>query len=155
MRGPAGALHFREKTSSPLHVTTISLDLFVYARVQEGCPDDASSVPNPRDVPLHEEGYVVTSRRTGSESTVYAAIFGCYVIFVNRVGNEGPLAFWGESEIIDPFGQVVATASGASEEIIYAEASLGQLREARTVLHTVRDDDLSFLHRRVERIMSR
>ncbi len=32
----------------------------------------------------------------------YAAMFGCYVIFVNRVGNEGPLAFWGEREIIDP-----------------------------------------------------
>jgi predicted amidohydrolase len=85
----------------------------------------------------------------------YAAIFGCYVVFVNRAGSEGPLTFWGESEIIDPFGHVVAAATGGSEELVYGEASLAQLREARTVLHTLRDDDLSFFKRRVEKIMVR
>jgi predicted amidohydrolase len=85
----------------------------------------------------------------------YAAIFGCYVVFVNRAGSEGPLKFWGESEIIDPFGQPVAVSSGEAEELVYGEADLGQLREARTVLHTLRDDDLSFLQRRLEKIIVR
>jgi len=85
----------------------------------------------------------------------YAAIFGCYVVFVNRTGSEGPLTFWGESEIIDPFGQVVAASSGSAEEVIRGDASLRQMREARTVLHTLRDDDLSFLGRRLEKIMVR
>lgn len=85
----------------------------------------------------------------------YAAIFGCYVVFVNRTGSEGPLTFWGESEIIDPFGQVVAASSGSAEETIRGEASLRQIREARTVLHTLRDDDLSFLRRRLEKIIDR
>jgi predicted amidohydrolase len=85
----------------------------------------------------------------------YAAIFGCYVVFVNRAGSEGPLNFWGESEIIDPFGHPVAVSSGEAEELVYGEADLGQLREARTVLHTLRDDDLSFLQRRLEKIIVR
>jgi predicted amidohydrolase len=85
----------------------------------------------------------------------YAAIFGCYVVFVNRAGTEGPLRFWGESEIIDPFGHAVAVSSGEAEDLVYGEADLGQLREARTVLHTLRDDDLSFLQRRLEKIIVR
>jgi len=49
----------------------------------------------------------------------------------------------------------VAAASGSAEEIIRGDASLGQMREARTVLHTLRDDDLSFLRRRLEKIIAR
>jgi predicted amidohydrolase len=85
----------------------------------------------------------------------YAAIFGCYVVFVNRTGSEGPLRFWGESEIIDPFGHVVAAATSDAEELVYGEARLEQLREARTILHTLRDDDLSLFTRRAEKIMIR
>lgn len=85
----------------------------------------------------------------------YAAIFGCYVVFANRTGSEGPLTFWGESEIIDPFGQVVAASNGRAEETICGEASLRHMREARTVLHTLRDDDFNFLRRRLEGIMAR
>lgn len=75
----------------------------------------------------------------------YAAIFGCYVVFVNRVGSENNLHFWGGSEIIDPFGQMVATSAGKDEELVYGEVQLAQMREARTVLYTLRDEDLSFL----------
>jgi len=85
----------------------------------------------------------------------YAAVFGCYVVFVNRRGSEGPLKFWGESEMIDPFGQVVAASAGDAEELIVGEATLAQIREARTVLHTLRDDDWSFFERRVGKIMAR
>ncbi len=85
----------------------------------------------------------------------YAAIFGCYVVFVNRVGSESDLCFWGGSEIIDPFGQTVASSAGEGEELVYGEAQLTQVREARTVLYTLRDDDLNFLQRRLAKIIDR
>ena len=85
----------------------------------------------------------------------YAAIFGCYVVFVNRVGSENNLHFWGGSEIIDPFGQMVASSAGKDEELVYGEVQLAQVREARTVLYTLRDDDLSFLQRRLTKIIDR
>ncbi len=66
-------------------------------------------------------------------------------MFVNRVGSESNLHFSGGSEIIDPSGQAVAISAGEGEELVYGEAQLAQVREARTVLYTLRDDDLSFL----------
>ena len=83
----------------------------------------------------------------------YASMYGVYVLFVNRVGGDQGLTFWGGSEIVDPFGKVIAASQTADEEIIRAEISLAEVREARTVLHTVRDEDLSLIQRRLERVM--
>jgi predicted amidohydrolase len=83
----------------------------------------------------------------------YASMYGVYVLFVNRVGDDNDLTFWGGSQIIDPFGKVIAQAQGDAEEVIEAEVKLAEVREARTVLHTVRDENLSFLNHRLERVI--
>jgi len=49
----------------------------------------------------------------------------------------------------------VTASTGAIEELVIGEAGLAQIREARTVLHTLRDDDWSFFERRVGKIMTR
>lgn len=84
----------------------------------------------------------------------YASMYGVYVLFANRVGNDQKLTFWGGSEIVDPFGKVIAAAKGAEEEVVRAELSLAEVREARTVLHTVRDEDLNFIQRRLHGVLS-
>jgi predicted amidohydrolase len=83
----------------------------------------------------------------------YASMYGVYVLFVNRVGDDNGLTFWGGSQILDPFGKVIAQAKGDGEEVIEAEVKLAEVREARTVLHTVRDENLSFLNHRLERVI--
>ncbi len=83
----------------------------------------------------------------------YASMYGVYVLFVNRVGEDNNLKFWGGSQIIDPFGKVIAEAKGDGEEVIEAEVQIAEVRESRTVLHTVRDENLSFLHQRLEHVM--
>jgi predicted amidohydrolase len=83
----------------------------------------------------------------------YASMYGVYVLFVNRVGDDDDLTFWGGSQVIDPFGKVIAQAKGDSEEVIEAEVKLAEVREARTVLHTVRDENLNFLSHRLERVI--
>lgn len=75
----------------------------------------------------------------------YASIYGVYVAFCNRVGQEGDLRFWGESEILDPFGEPLAAAGGTDEEVVTAVCDRALVREARTVLHTIRDDDPAFI----------
>ena len=85
----------------------------------------------------------------------YASMYGVYTVFVNRVGRVKDLDFWGQSEIIDPFGAVVAASSGTKEEVIIAELDLQQVREARTILNTVRDDDLDFLQRRLQNVIGK
>jgi predicted amidohydrolase len=86
-------------------------------------------------------------------SRFYATMYGAYVIFVNRVGKERDLTFWGQSELIDPFGRRVAGAEGDAEGVTIAEIDLGLVRRARTTLHTVRDDDLELLRRHVVRLI--
>ena len=42
----------------------------------------------------------------------YARMFQCYVVFCNRVGDEGEhLRFWGGSHIVDPWGKIVCAAA--------------------------------------------
>jgi predicted amidohydrolase len=82
----------------------------------------------------------------------YATIYGCYVIFVNRVGQEANLSLWGESELVDPFGDQVVQA-GTDEEVVVAELDIQQVREARTTLHTIRDENFDFLQRRLQDVM--
>jgi predicted amidohydrolase len=83
----------------------------------------------------------------------YASMYGVYVLFVNRCGDDSDLHFWGGSQIVDPFGKVIAQAKGDGEEVLTAELNLAEVREARTVLHTVRDENLSFLSHRLEGVI--
>jgi len=82
----------------------------------------------------------------------YASMYGVYVAFCNRVGQEGELGFWGESEIIDPFGQPLAAAGGGGEEVVSAVCDRRLVREARTILHTIRDDDPAFIADQLRRV---
>jgi predicted amidohydrolase len=82
----------------------------------------------------------------------YASMYGVYVLFVNRVGSDEGLFFWGGSEIIDPFGKTIAVSNTAGEEIVRAEINLAEVREARTILHTVRDEDLELIQRRLDKV---
>lgn len=84
----------------------------------------------------------------------YASMYGVYVLFVNRVGSDGGLEFWGGSQVVDPFGHVLAEGKIGEEDIVRAEIDLAEVREARTVLHTVRDEDLGFIRRRLDNVLA-
>ena len=84
----------------------------------------------------------------------YASMYGVYVLFVNRVGYDGELEFWGGSQIVDPFGRVIAEGKMGEEDVVTAELDLAEVREARTVLHTVRDEDLGFIRRRLDQVLT-
>lgn len=67
------------------------------------------------------------------ENTIcgHASMNGIFVAAVNRVGKENNLIFWGRSFIADPFGQVVARASGSKEEVLIAEIDLDKIRKQK------------------------
>jgi predicted amidohydrolase len=84
----------------------------------------------------------------------YASMYGVYVLFANRAGRDGDIEFWGGSQIVDPFGRVIAEGKIGEEDLITAELDLAEVREARTVLHTVRDEDLGFIRRRLDQVLT-
>jgi predicted amidohydrolase len=56
-----------------------------------------------------------------------------YYAAVNRVGEERGFRFIGQSQIIDPDGEVIAEAAGEGEDVIVAEIDPEQARRKRVV----------------------
>ncbi|HLD50089.1 MAG TPA: carbon-nitrogen hydrolase [bacterium] len=69
----------------------------------------------------------------------HAVANGVFVAAVNRVGKEGPVTFWGNSFVSDPFGGLMAKAGGKNEEILIVECDLGQIKETRQGWPFLRD----------------
>ncbi len=69
----------------------------------------------------------------------HAVANGCYVAAVNRIGTEGVTEFWGQSFVSDFYGQVVARASVADEEVLLADCDLQALEAMRRIWPFFRD----------------
>lgn len=72
-----------------------------------------------------------SARRWEDAMRAHASMNGVFAVAVNRVGTEDGLKFWGGSFVADPFGQVIARASAAREEVLVVEIDLGQVRDSR------------------------
>jgi nitrilase len=59
----------------------------------------------------------------------------CYVLAPNQIGRDGNgVPSYGNSMIIDPWGKILARASGSKEEIIYADLDKRALKDQRAIL---------------------
>ncbi len=83
-----------------------------------------------------------------------ALIYGGYVVFVNRVGNEHGWSFWGGSTVVAPFGLSAAMAE-TGEEILHATINREEIEKARDSLPIVRDMDIDFTLRELQHISER
>jgi predicted amidohydrolase len=82
----------------------------------------------------------------------YARMLECYVVFVNRVGTEGELAFWGSSHVIDPWGNVMAEAALYKEDLITADLDLKSVLQRRRKVPLLREARLGLLSRELNRL---
>jgi predicted amidohydrolase len=62
-----------------------------------------------------------------------------FLAFVNRVGVEDGLQFWGGSRLVGPNGNVLARAAYDEEDLIVAEVDYADIRPAETFVPTLRD----------------
>ncbi len=81
----------------------------------------------------------------------YGRMFQLYVVFVNRVGAEGPLRFWGGSHVTDPWGNLVGEAEQLREEVLTVEINLAEIRRRQVPL--VKEARLGLLHREIGRLL--
>jgi predicted amidohydrolase len=82
----------------------------------------------------------------------YARMLESYVIFVNRVGRQDNLDFWGYSHVVDPWGMVVAEAPLHEEALITADIDLSNVRRRRREVPLVKEARLALLAREVNRL---
>jgi predicted amidohydrolase len=99
-----------------------------------------------------------TSRRPEIEAEwrdvnrFYARMLETYVVFVNRVGAEGDLSFWGGSHVYDPWGELVAEAPSGEEAFVTVELDLGNVRRRRREMPLVKEARLALLSRELDRL---
>lgn len=78
----------------------------------------------------------------------------CWVIFVNRVGEEAGATFWGGSQVIDPWGRVVAEAPEYEPSLTVVDIDVSAVRRRRREMPLLQEARLGLLRREVERLMS-
>ena len=83
----------------------------------------------------------------------YGRMFQLYVVFVNRVGTEGALRFWGGSHIVDPWGEVIAEADESREHVLTTDIDLSLVRRRRRDIPLVREARLGLLRREIDRLL--
>jgi predicted amidohydrolase len=82
----------------------------------------------------------------------YARMLESYVIFVNRVGKQDDLIFWGYSHVVDPWGTVVAEAPVHEEALITVDIDLGNVRRRRREVPLVKEARLALLAKELNRL---
>ena len=82
----------------------------------------------------------------------YARMLESYVIFVNRVGKQDNLVFWGYSHVVDPWGTVVAEGPLHEEALITVDIDLGNVRRRRREVPLVKEARLALLARELNRL---
>ena len=82
----------------------------------------------------------------------YARMFQCFVVFVNRVGEEAGLDFWGGSHVVDPWGRIVSTAPEGEEALVTVDIDLAAVRKRRREVPLVREARLGLLAREATRL---
>jgi N-carbamoylputrescine amidase len=120
-----------------------------FIAVQDGAqvliiPADSGPYPHPEM--LDTRGYWRGITR------FYARMLESYVVFVNRVGEQENLVFWGYSHVVDPCGTVVAEAPVHEEALITADIDLGNVRRRRREVPLVKEARLAVLARELNRL---
>jgi len=82
----------------------------------------------------------------------YARMLECYVVFVNRVGEDAGLHFWGGSHVYDPWGELVAEAPLDEPALLTVEIDLANVRRRRREMPLVKEARLALLSRELERL---
>ncbi|WP_371527995.1 amidohydrolase [Streptomyces sp. NBC_01283] len=82
-----------------------------------------------------------------------ARMLQCWVVFVNRVGNENGASFWGGSRAVDPRGTVVAQAPKWEPGLVTVDIDVHEARRQRRAVPLVAEARLGLVDREVRRLI--
>ncbi len=104
---------------------------------------------------ISDDGELDSARMWRNLNRTFSFLFSCYVIYANRVGYEDGLNFWGGSEVLDPEGEVEASAKELEHDLIFATLDTERIRLARSCTPLLREERLELTRRELERISKR
>ena len=113
---------------------------------------NVSSSPG-RDVGVDSEHGLGTADSWRTLNRTYAQLTTSYVVFVNRVGVDESITFWGGSEVVAPSGEAVFRAPNHDEGLYIAEIDPAQVRRERIATPLLRDERPDTVIRQLDRIV--
>ena len=113
---------------------------------------NVSSSPG-RDLAARNDVGLGTATSWRTLMRTYAQLTTSFVVFVNRVGVDESVTFWGGSEVIGPDGECIAKAPYFDEALVCAELDPSALRRVRINLPLLRDEKLELTVREYQRIL--
>jgi NAD+ synthase (glutamine-hydrolysing) len=112
---------------------------------------NVSSSPGRDVAAVNEQGLgTATSWRTLNRT--YAQLTTSYVVFVNRVGVDESITFWGGSEVIAPSGATVLSAPTHDEGLFFADIDPAEVRRERISTPLLRDERPEVVMRQLDLI---
>jgi predicted amidohydrolase len=75
----------------------------------------------------------------------------CYVAYVNRLGYEDGVTFWGNSAVVAPDGRELVGA-GSEDDVIFADIDIREVERQRQQTPLLRDEKVEFTLRELERV---
>ena len=114
---------------------------------------NVSSSPG-RDLAATNEVGLGTATSWRTLMRAYAQLTTSIVVFVNRVGIDESIAFWGGSEVIGPSGRPIFSAPLYDEGLFLVNVELADIRRERISLPLLRDERPELLVRELERIVA-
>lgn len=99
-----------------------------------------------------ENGELGTATAWRNLTTSAARFLTCRVIYVNRVGYEDGVGFWGGSHLVAPSGDIVVEAPEFEPALTVGRVEEYLLRRERISSPLVRDENLCITLRELERI---
>ena len=114
---------------------------------------NVSSSPG-RDLAASNEVGLGTATSWRTLMRTYAQLTTSYVVFVNRVGVDESMTFWGGSEVISPSGAPVFSAPFFDDDLYLVDIRLQDIRRERISLPLLRDERLELQARELGRIVA-
>ncbi len=83
----------------------------------------------------------------------YSNFFAEFIVFVNRVGFEDGLGFYGGSMVSSPFGEKIAFAGILDEKLTIAEIDTEEIYRRRQSFPLLREEDINIIKNNLDRIV--
>lgn len=113
---------------------------------------NVSSSPG-RDVAAIDESGLGTATSWRSLLRTYAQLTTSFVVFVNRVGVDESITFWGGSEVVSPSGRVIFSAPTHDEGLFVASIDPAEGRRERIATPLLRDERPELVLRQLDAIV--
>ena len=113
---------------------------------------NVSSSPGRDVAAVHEVG-LGTAESWWTLMRAYAQLTTSLVVFVNRVGVDESISFWGGSQVVGPGGDVRFQAPLYDEGLFLVDVDLADIRRERIALPLLRDERPEVVARQLDRIL--